>query len=39
MSAQTSQNGSNVSIALGNQGYLTVENCSIDDVINCSIIA
>lgn len=37
--SQTSQNGSNVSVALTNQSYLMVENCSVEDVLNCSIIA
>lgn len=37
--SQTSQNGSHVFVALSNQNYLTVENCYVDDVISCSIIA
>lgn len=37
--SQTSQNGSSVSVALTNQSYLMVENCSVEDVLNCSIIA
>ncbi|WP_296405276.1 calcium-binding protein [Psychrobacter sp.] len=39
LSARTTQVGDDVSIGLGGLNYLTVENCYVNDVLNCSIIA
>ncbi|WP_296405518.1 calcium-binding protein [Psychrobacter sp.] len=38
LSSHTTQEGSNVSVAYGNHNLLTLENCTVDDVVSCAIV-